>query len=444
MKSTNEYLRDPLTGYAGAGRRNCFPGFFPAFVLVILAALAGCGEPGQPAAPAKTASQSARPDAPAIDKFLDAHWARPLARQGRPPADFTATGISLDPESCGSCHVAQFDAWRGSLHAAAMGLGVLGQLAEMDAGARDEHRECIRCHAPLAERADSLAAALASGRGLAEAPPGGAKPSHQHGLSCAACHVRGYEWYGPPRRDGSTPGDRANLPHGGWSASRAFQDSRFCAACHQFQPDQYALNGKLIENTYEEWKASRYAREGKTCQSCHMPDGRHLWRGIHDPETTRAGITIDAVKPTTDSGRVRAALGIRNSGTGHHFPTYVTPKLIVEGAQETAQGKILPGTLQQMFIERRVKPDLSEELSDTRLAPDQSVTFNYGAALAPGARTLVLRVRVEPDAFYTELYRDLLASGSAGKGRRLIRKALENSIASRYTLYETRYRLPGQ
>lgn len=429
--------------YAGHGRRIGLRRLCCAFVVATAVALAGCGDSGQPAAPAQTASKAVRPEAPDVDKFLDAHWARPLAPQGRPPASFTAADISLDPGSCGTCHAAQFEAWRGSLHAAAMGPGLIGQLAEMDAGARDEHQDCIRCHAPLAEQADSLAAALASGRGLAETPPGRAKPSHQHGMSCAACHVRGYERYGPPRRDGSVPKDRAGFPHGGWTASRAFEDSRFCAACHQFEPDQYALNGKLLENTYEEWKASRYAREGKTCQSCHMPDRRHLWRGIHDPQTTRAGITIDAVKPTTDSGRVLAALSIRNSGTGHQFPTYVTPKVIVEGVQETAQGKILPGTLQQVFIERRVKPDLSAELSDTRLAPDQSVTFNYRAAFAPGARTLVLRVRVEPDAFYTELYRDLLTSGSARKGRRLIQKALENSIASQYTLFESRHPLPG-
>ncbi|MGB5082278.1 MAG: multiheme c-type cytochrome [Burkholderiales bacterium] len=411
-------------------------------VVAIVAALAGCSESSRPAASAKTASQSARPDGPDVDKFLDVHWARPLAPQGRPPTGFTATDISLDPESCGSCHADQFDAWRGSLHAAAMSPGLLGQLAEMDAGARDEHQECIRCHAPLAEQADSLAAALATGRDLAESPPGKSQPLHRHGMSCAACHVRGHERYGPPRRDGSAPRDRAGLPHGGWTASRAFEDSRFCAACHQFQPDQYALNGKLIENTYEEWKASRHAREGKTCQSCHMPDRRHLWRGIHDPETTRAGITIDAVGPTTDSGRILAALSIRNSGTGHHFPTYVTPKVIVEGVQESARGKTLPGTLQQLFIERRVKPDLSAELSDSRLAPDQSVTFNYRAAPATGARTLVLRVRVEPDAFYTGLYRELLASGSARKGRRLIQKALENSIASQYTLFESRFSMP--
>ncbi len=27
-------------------------------------------------------------------------------------------------------------------------------------------------------------------------------------------------------------------------------------SCHQFGADGYALNGKLLENTYEEWKAS--------------------------------------------------------------------------------------------------------------------------------------------------------------------------------------------
>ena len=425
------------------GKRRGLGRLWCAFVVATAAALLGCGDSGQPAAPANSASSSARPDMADVDKFLAAHWARPLAPQGRPPAGFTATDIALDPGICGTCHAAQFEAWRGSLHAAAMGPGLLGQLAEMDAGARDEHQDCIRCHAPLAEQADSLAAALASGRNLAESSSGGAKPSHLHGMSCAACHVRGYQRYGPPRRDGSSPTDRAGLPHGGWTASRAFEDSRFCAACHQFESDQYALNGKLLENTYEEWKASRYARDGRTCQTCHMPDRQHLWRGIHDPQTTRAGITIDAVKPTIDSGRILAALSIRNSGTGHHFPTYVTPKVVVEGVQESAQGKILPGTLRQLFIERRITPDLSAELSDTRLAPDETVTFNYRAPLAPGTRTLVLRVRVEPDALYTGLYRDLLASGSTGKGKRLIQQALENSIASQYTLFESRYSLTG-
>lgn len=412
----------------------------------LAAALAACGEPAQPTAPVKSSAQPAAGQLPApqIDRFLDTHWARPIAPQGKPPARFTSIEAALDPGSCGTCHVAQLDDWRGSLHARAMGPGVLGQLADMKSSARDEHQECLRCHAPLAEQADSLAAALASGRGLANAPNRAPQPLHLDGVMCAACHVRGHQRYGPPRRDGSQAGDFVKLPHGGWISNAAFADSRFCGACHQFPKDGYALNGKLLENTYEEWKASRYAREGKTCQSCHMPDRRHLWRGIHDPEMTKSGVTIQAGAPSFNGRTVSARLAIRNSGTGHQFPTYVTPKVIVEGYQENAAGAVLPGTLRQYVIGRQVKLDLSEEIADTRLAPDQERGFDYRAPLNPQARAVVLQVRVEPDAFYTEFYRSLLDGKSAGKGARLIREAFDDSVASAYTLYRIRQPVPSR
>jgi len=182
-----------------------------------------------------------------------------------------------------------------------MGPGIIGQLMDMAPEARAEHQACIRCHAPLSEQADSLAASL--GDAGSAALPG----LRAEGLVCAACHVRQYRWYGPPRRDGSTaePGTEG-FPHGAWHSTAAFQSSRFCAACHQFEPDQYALNGKPIENTFEEWKASPYAEQGRGCQSCHMSDRRHLWRGIHDPDTVRSGVTI-AVSDVAAAGRVLRA-----------------------------------------------------------------------------------------------------------------------------------------
>jgi hypothetical protein len=51
---------------------------------------------------------------------------------------------------------------------------------------------------------------------------------------------------------------------------------------HQFPGEGFALNGKPLENTYEEWRASPAARRGLEWQDCHMPDRRHLWRGIHE------------------------------------------------------------------------------------------------------------------------------------------------------------------
>ena len=406
--------------------------------------LAACGEAEKPPMPTKSSAQSALVQLPTteVQKFVDIHWERPIAPQGKPPARFSPVEAALDPDSCGTCHAAQFNDWRGSLHARAMGPGVLGQLGDMKAGARDEHQECLRCHAPLAEQADSLVAALASGGAFADAPQGAPQPLHRHGVMCAACHVRGHQRYGPPRRDGSEAGDPATLPHGGWVSSGAFADSRFCAACHQFPTDGYALNCKLLENTYEEWKASRYAREGRTCQSCHMPDRRHLWRGIHDRETVQAGVTIDVTAPRIQSGVLSATLTIKNTGTGHHFPTYVTPRVVAEVYQEGADRKMLKGTLREYFIGRQVSPDLSKEIADTRIAPDEQASLDYQVPPHRNAAALVFRVRIEPDAFYTGFYRDLLAGGRAGKGEQLIRQALKESTASAFTLYLNRQPLP--
>jgi hypothetical protein len=407
------------------------------FIGLLLVGPPGCDKVPEPA----QKSGEAQPF-DGVESFLKEYWARPLRAQGTPPARLSPLEASLDPRACGTCHVAQLNDWRGSLHARAMGPGILGQLADMKSSDRDEHQECIRCHAPLAEQADSLAAALASRGGLADASQGALQPLHQDGVMCAACHVRGYQWYGPPRRDGSQADDSAKLPHGGWTSSVAFGNSRFCAACHQFPEDGYALNGKLLENTYEEWKASRYAREGKTCQSCHMPERRHLWRGIHDQEMVKAGVTVEVTPTRIQSGIVSATLTIRNTGTGHYFPNYVTPKVVAEAYQESAEGQMLKGTLREYVIARQVSLDLTEEIADTRIAPDEYAVFDYRAPLKMEAAALIFRVRVEPDAFYTGFYRSLLEGNQAGKGERLIKQALENSLASQFTFYTARQSLP--
>ena len=402
-------------------------GFIPLFALLLLS-LSGCDERPKPAEGQRVAQQADQ-----VESFLQDYWARPVRAQGTLPR-FSPLEASFDPRSCGTCHVAQFNDWKTSLHGQAMGPGVLGQLVNTPAEATEEHQDCLRCHAPLKEQADSLVASLAAGAG-SRRPQDAERLLHEQGLICAACHVRGHQRYGPPRKDGSSPDPAVQLPHGGWFSSAAFADSRFCAACHQFPKDGYALNGKLLENTYEEWKASRYAREGKTCQSCHMPDRRHLWRGIHDPETVGAGVTIDVKPARIQTGFVSATLTIKNTGTGHYFPTYVTPKVVAEAYQESAGGQVLKDTLREYIIARQVSPDLSEEIADTRIAPDEQALLDYRVPLHRDAASLVYRVRAEPDAFYTGFYRSLLSENQAGRGEQLIRQALKDSTASAFTLY---------
>ena len=158
-----------------------------------------------------------------------------------------------------------------------------------------------------------------------------------------------------------------------------------------------------------------------------MPDRRHRWRGIHDPDMVRSALGFDLVRDPTGM-----ALTITNRGAGHRVPTYVTPRIVVSGELVDAAGAAVAGSRREHVIGRAVTLDLERELFDTRLAPDQATTFTYPVRAVPG-QTLRLRVVVEPDHFYTGFFEALLGSGA---GEAKIRAALEASRRSAFTVFE--------
>ena len=370
-----------------------------------------------------------------IAEFLVRHWRQPLVPQGAPPPRFTPIEASLHPEACATCHPAQYADWRTSLHAKAMGPGVTGQLVEMLESDPESALACYTCHAPLAEQTPLVAGA----KGVRPNPILDATLGTK-GLTCAGCHVRAHERFGPPRRDGSLASEtpREKLLHNGVTRTAAFLRSEFCQGCHQFGADGFALNGKLLEKTYNEWKASGFARRGVQCQDCHMPDRRHLWRGIHDADMVRSGLTI-TVK--AEQGRYRAGdtlvatLTVENTGVGHAFPTYVTPRVVLRAELLDGQGRAMPGTRAEQAIGRDVALDLSREVIDTRLLPGQRRDLVYRRRVPHGAARARLSVVVYPDAFYTRFFESLLAQG-AGRGTREIRAALDASRRSSFTVFE--------
>lgn len=362
-----------------------------------------------------------------IDQFLDQHWQRPIPAQGVAPAHYSELEASLDPVDCGACHQEQFQDWNQSLHSKAMGSGLMGQLIDMPAHARGDHQSCLRCHAPLAEQAEALVTEIETGQqqGL-----------HRQGLICAACHVRQHQRYGPERHDGSAPTKNQQLAHNGWQVANAFEDSRFCAACHQFQAGEFSLNGKLLENTYNEWLDSDYSRQGVSCQSCHMPDRKHQWKGVHDPQMVRQGVEISAQINKVEAQTIDASLTIMNSNTGHRFPTYVTPQVVMEGYQQNRQGDRIDGTEAYLVVARRVALDLSQEVFDTRLAPGQTATLSYQQERHPQAAALIAKIWVQPDFFYQQFYQSVLDSNATQRGKKELQQALREATESRYTLFE--------
>jgi hypothetical protein len=358
--------------------------------------------------------------------LINQHWQQPIT-----------TGLDpeqLKPQSCGGCHQSQFADWRNSLHAKAMGPGVIGQFQD-DATLNIHPRsKCLHCHAPLQSQQQSLTASLAN------------KPAsqlHQQGIICAACHIRDKHWYGPGQQKTSTSTNTStntSTSHPRAQSHGAFADPAFCASCHQFPADGPRLEGKLIQNTYFEWQASGQKR---TCQNCHMPGRRHLWQGIHNKAMVLSGLTITSQWLPQKGKEVAATLSITNTGVGHYFPTYVTPRVVIQGFVQDINGQMIADSLSEYEIMRAVALDLSDEYFDTRLAPGETVDFDFQTAIPANsnASAVVLKIMVEPDYFYHQFFNQKLAQGIKPPAQKALTSARDNAKNSAYVLFEQKHSL---
>jgi hypothetical protein len=383
--------------------------------------------------PIASASVTAVVLAQDLTNSLDAgsYWNQPLAPQGQPSKSWSKTEQSLAPADCGQCHAEQLAQWQTSRHAHAFSPGLVGQLLTFNAA---ETAECLQCHAPLAEQRSAFEAARAAGHAALREKQGLAAA----GNSCGGCHLRQHRRFGPPQRGtGAIGASTLPAPHGGVFRTAVFESAEFCSACHQFSA-AFAVNGKPLQNTYEEWRASPQATRGAVCQTCHMPDRQHLWRGIHDPEMVAAALTT---RVTADSERVR--FEITNSGVGHAFPSYVTPKVTMNAVALDQAGTPRPQTLQSWEIARRVRYDGNQwiELSDTRLLPGQSTAIEVAW---DGSDRIRVWLEVVPDKFYaTEVFPGFLQSLQPDSdAARLTAEAQAIALGSRFRLFETEMRRP--
>lgn len=385
---------------------------------------------------------------PAEASFLQQHWPESIALQGPPPADYSNLEQSLSPQKCGVCHPQQLQDWQTSLHSKAMGPGLYGQLVDMVESDPATARICWSCHTPLAEQQEKRWSVTQEGSAWLDNEAFDEELLHS-GLICAGCHLRQRQVYGPVRSaDPEVVGKiDQGLPHNGFSAETAFSKSAFCRGCHQFTDDGYALNDKLIENTYNEWLASEYPAKGVECQSCHMPKRRHLWRGIHDKEMVKQGVSISVDipdQPLEKGDLLTAAIVVANTGVGHHFPTYLTPKVFVRAELVDAGGSVVDGSKQEAIIGREVTLDLSQELYDTRIPAGDSVAINYQLRVPQAGLSLKVVVVVEPDHFYEQFYRSVLSGGrSSAEGRVLLEEALKEAEESSFSIFETVEPLPS-
>lgn len=360
-----------------------------------------------------------------------------LASQGPAPATLTPAQASLSAQQCARCHAAQARQWRGSLHAGAMSPGLLAQLVPDGAATLGAPTiaACQRCHAPLAEQLERAPARPGSA-GLAELrESGAARPDsvgfdeqlRGQGVTCAACHVRQWRRYGPPRVAASL------APAPGYPKTEAaiYERSDFCLPCHQLPPRQ-AVAGRPLLDTYREWLEGPYARRGVQCQHCHMPNREHTFLGVHDPETVRQGATLTAAARRRTDGAIEVEAAVRNAGAGHYLPTTPTPALWLTVELRDAGGRALPGASSRWRIGRwLVYRGGWRQLEDTRLAPGQALEVARSWRVE-GARTVRVTLEVHPDDYYEGFYRARLAAATSPEARAAFARALARAVGSRY------------
>lgn len=381
------------------------------------------------------ACSQAEPPAAKDPGLLSSHWGSPVATTTEAPHDWPALEKNLKPEACAQCHSEQFSDWKKSLHAQAYSPGLIGQFPGMG---HMEGNNCLNCHAPLAEQKyssnsdmlNSLRDKLKEPVGFSESGELNEKslPLRHAGVTCAACHVRGWERFGPPQRGTGAVGKVAGPSHGGFTATKDFEKSNFCASCHQF-PQSYAINGKPLENTVKEWEESRFSGEGVQCQGCHMPDRKHQFKGIHDKAMTLKGLNISLDRTTAG-----ASLTIESTWIGHAFPTYVTPKVVVRAEALDSDNRVLRKW--QWEIIREVYYDQGwKERRDTRLMPGKSRSFAVSEP-PEGSLRVQFIVEVIPDYFYKGVYQGLLNDSLETDAETLIRRAVRQTDANDYRLFE--------
>jgi len=276
--------------------------------------------------------------------------------------------------------------WQASLHAAAASPGLFAQL---DSGMQDT--KCRRCHTPLAEQ-----------------QPGSVFDDalRTEGVTCAACHVRGWTRHGPPR---VAPGLLAS-PGYPLAELALYERGDFCLPCHQLPP-RNAVAGKPLLNTYKEWLEGPYMRRGIQCQHCHMPNREHRWLGVHDRDTFRQGLRVD-VTAHRDAHGVTLAAELHNVGAGHYLPTTPTPAAWVKLELLDAHGAAIEGAHAEVRIGRDVYYDGTwHERADTRIPPGEtrSIARAWSGGRTAEARTARVTVEVHPDDYYEGFYAARLA-----------------------------------
>jgi hypothetical protein len=254
------------------------------------------------------------------------------------------------PETCGTCHVKQYQEWKDSWMGRALATPtmVMMQRLYMATAKHADAAYCLRCHSPLMEplgKTEQILQEVLFGEVKSQS------------ISCTGCHLISeltFDPNDPASVSHNNPNEkfRVSLPKEGEMITffgpirgaespahkTAYRDffrrSEMCATCHEYNNSGSGGNTPCCTQ-YSTWRQSKAAKEGKTCQSCHMPrtpnqpiavgapvrkEGTsfHGFHGGRSPEMVAKGARLDVVMKKKGT---QAVLTCKVTNlAGHNFP----------------------------------------------------------------------------------------------------------------------------
>lgn len=305
-------------------------------------------------------------------------------------------------KSCAKCHLDIYSFWKESLHGGALQDNIFQSafmLAMKQKG--DAARGiCLDCHSPTT---------LVTNDRMLELP------ISSESITCDYCHRISRVDLDGPNKVSLTSGTQkygplasANPPDSHPTVqSDLFQDSKFCASCHQWSNSQ----GIAILDTYQEWLKGPYPAKGIHCQNCHMPvvEGKitenskaagkinsHNLAGGHSITQVASAAKVQVASLTRVPSGLRAVVEITNVGSGHMVPTGMpTRALVLEVSLVDAKGKAVDS--QEHVFKRTILDSNHNELThdadiilngaiiskDNRIPPGGTISLPFDFAAAP-------------------------------------------------------------
>ncbi len=320
-----------------------------------------------------------------------------------PTGSIPASLGSLSAKTCAACHQSIYDEWSTTIHSQAW----TDPYYQVDWVFDGRQQICNNCHIPLDRQQEHRVLGFEDQEKWRPilAPNPDFDPGLQHeGVTCAACHLR----------DGEILGVYGGgAPH---PVRKIADSNEMCLRCHVVGGERWDTFyrippcGTVAEIEGTQGTAGEASGTVLGCVQCHMPLTErplvaggaaravrsHLWRGGHDPDTVKKGLSVafDEV-PEAPRDRRSFALTITNIGAAHYFPTGTPDRHLTVSIRLLDQNGAVLREAEHVLSRTIMWRPFIVDLWDSRLPRGEPrvYRFEYAEGDYPGAVAIEASVR---------------------------------------------------